>query len=84
MTWKRLGLDRHKANLCQLVYIAFDSAAIALQSPSDDCDRTRFTLDAAEHFKSAGSQQAQQIGRVFKADSTNDEVRSTNWDQDAQ
>ena len=38
MAWKRLGLNRHKTNLCQLVYIAFDSAAIALQSLSDDCD----------------------------------------------
>ena len=38
MTWKRLGLNRHKTDLCQLVYITFDSAAIAMQSPSDDCD----------------------------------------------
>ena len=68
MTWKRLGLNRHKTDLRQLVYITFDSAAIAMQSPSDDCDRTRFTLDTAEHVKSTGSQQAQEIGRIIKAD----------------
>ena len=69
MTWKRLGLNRHKTDLCQLVYITFDSAAIAMQSPSDHCDRTWFALDTAEHVKSTGSQQAQEIGRIFKADS---------------
>jgi hypothetical protein len=33
MTWKGLGLNRHKTNLCQLVYIAFHSAAIAQGPP---------------------------------------------------
>jgi len=68
MTWKRLGLNRHKPDLCQLVNITFDSAAIAMQSPSEDCDRTRFTLDIAEHVKSTGSRQALEVGRIFKAD----------------
>lgn len=67
MTWKCLCLNRYKTDLCQLVYITFDSAAIAMQSPSDDCDRTRFTLDASEHVKSTCSQQVQEIGRIFKA-----------------
>ncbi len=39
-----------------------------MQSPSDDRDRTRFTLDTAEYVESSGSQQAQKIGRVFEAD----------------
>ena len=69
MTRKRLDLNRHKTDLCQLVYITFDSAAVAMQSPSDVCDRTRFALDTTEHVKSTGSQQAQEIGRIFKADS---------------
>ncbi|OGB87642.1 MAG: hypothetical protein A2535_01680 [Burkholderiales bacterium RIFOXYD2_FULL_59_8] len=69
MTWKNLGFYRHKSDLCQLVYITFDGAVIAMQSPSDDCDRAWFTLDTAEHVKSTGSQQAQEIGRIFKADS---------------
>ena len=69
MTWRWLGLNRHKTDLCQPVYITFDSTAIAMQSPSNDCDRTRFTLDASEHVKSTCSQQAQEIGRIFKADS---------------
>jgi hypothetical protein len=66
MTWKRLGLNRHKANLCQLVYIAFDSAAIALQSPSDDCDRPGLALDTAENVKPTGSQQAQELGLGYE------------------
>ena len=69
MTWKRLGLNRHKTDSCQLVYITFDSAAITMQSLSDDGDRTRFTFDTTEHVESTGSQQAQKIGRIFKADS---------------
>ena len=69
MTWQSLGLNRYKTDLCQLVYITFDSAAIAMQATSDDCDRTWFALDTSEHVKSTGSQQAQEIGGIFKADS---------------
>ena len=33
MTWKRLGFYRHKSGWGQLVYITFDGAVIAMQSP---------------------------------------------------
>lgn len=69
MTCKRLGLYRHESDLCQLIHTTFDGAAIAMQSPGDDRDRSWFTLDTAEHVKSTGSQQAPEIGRIFKADS---------------
>ena len=36
MTWKSLGLNRHKTDSRQLVYVTFDSAAITMQAPSDD------------------------------------------------
>jgi hypothetical protein len=38
-----------------------------MQSLSDDCDRTRFTLETKKHVKSTGSQHAQELGRIFKA-----------------